>query len=155
MKMYFKILLTVLIVFTLESCALRPIASQYDYQKNKIENVTLNKLGDGRILIYNGANGLHKIDNTARINMWIDDKPMGQIRAREYGIIELQEGEYEFYLVHIDLFKFKSTFKIEVNNKTKVIRIEPTAISNDMNITNKLPSKFEKYRYVQNSNKDF
>ncbi len=150
MKTITKGLFIAIAVFALNSCALRPIASQYDYQKNKIANVELDNLGNGRILIYNGADGLHKIDNTARLNMWIDEKPMGQVRAREYAVIELEKGTYEFELLHVDMFKFKSTHRIEIDETTKIIRIEPTITSNKLTITNQLPSKISKFKYVEN-----
>ena len=96
MKTFFKILFAISMILALNSCALRPLASNYDYQINKTESINLDNLGNGRILIYNGADGLHKIDNTARLNMWINEKPMGQVRASEYAIIELEKGTYEF-----------------------------------------------------------
>jgi hypothetical protein len=150
MKSFFKKLFTISMILTLNSCVLRPITSGYDYYKNKTESINLNDLGNGKILIYNGAGVLHKIDNTARLNMWIDGKPMGQFREREYAIIELEKGIYDFKLLHFDMIKFKSTHKVEINEKTKVIRIEPTITSNDLTITNQLPGKFEIFRYVEN-----
>ena len=150
MKIFFKILFISSVILVLNSCALRPITSSYDYQKNKVESIDFDKLGNGRILIYNGANALHKIDNTARLNMWIDEKPMGQIRASEYAIIELEKGTYDFKLLHVDMFNFKTYHKIEVNEKTKIIKIKPTATSNELTITNMLPNNFDKFRYVEN-----
>ncbi len=150
MKTFFKILFLISVILSLNSCALRPITSSYDYQKNKVERIDLDKLGNGRILIYNGANALHKIDNTARLNMWINEKPMGQIRASEYAIIELEKGTYDFKLLHIDMFNFKSNHKIEINEKTKVIKIKPTFTSNELTITNMLPNNFDKFIYVEN-----
>ena len=62
------------------SCALKPITSEYNFITTDLEKV---ELGNGKILIYNGANILHKIDNTARLNIWIDNKPALQsIRLR-------------------------------------------------------------------------
>lgn len=148
MKTIIKASLFVVFILTLSSCALQPIVSQYDYQQYKDEKVDIAKLGNGKVLIYNGADGLHKVDNTARLNMWIDGKPMGQVRASEYAIMELAKGSYEFNLLHVDLFRFKSTHRVLVDEKTKVIRIEPTFSSNDLNVTNQLPSRFDKFRYV-------
>ncbi|MCY0978377.1 hypothetical protein PGH12_03155 [Chryseobacterium wangxinyae] len=51
---------------TLNSCALRSVPS--DYSDVKIESVDLSTLGNGKILIYNGASILHSMDNTARLN---------------------------------------------------------------------------------------
>ncbi|AFU69953.1 hypothetical protein P700755_003311 [Psychroflexus torquis ATCC 700755] len=151
MKTITNLLFIALAIFALNSCALRPIATQYDYQKNNVANLELEleKLGNGWILIYNGADGLHKIDNTPRLNMWIDEKPMGQLRASKYAIIELEKKDYEFKLLHVDMFKFKSTHSVMIDKTTKVIRIEPTITSNKLTITNQLPSRIKKFKYVK------
>ena len=149
MKTLIKTLIAISMIVGLNSCALRPITTSYDYQKNKTESVNLDNLGNGRILIYNGADGLHKIDNTARLNLWINEKPMGQVRASEYAIIELENGTYDFALLHVDMVKFKSSHKVKISEQTKVIRIEPTIGSNDLTITNQLPKKFDRFRYVK------
>lgn len=150
MKTFFKILFVIPTILALNSCALKAITSSYDYQKNKVESIDFDKLGNGRILIYNGANALHKIDNTARLNMWINEEPMGQIRASEYAIIELENGTYDFKLLHVDMFNFKSYHKVEINEKTKIIKIKPTVTSNELIITNLLPNNFDKFKYVEN-----
>ncbi len=150
MKTLINTLFAISIIAALNSCALRPITTSYDYQKNKTESVNLANLGNGRILIYNGADALHKIDNTARLNLWINEKPMGQVRASEFAIIELEKGDYEFNLLHVDMFKFKSTHSVMIDETTKVIRIEPTITSNKLTITNQLPSRIAKFKYVDN-----
>jgi len=149
MKTALRVFFVVLVALAFNFCALQPITSSYDYQENKTETVDLDQLGNGRILIYNGADILHKVDNTARLNLWIDEKPMGQVGASEYAIMELGSGTYDFKLLHVDMFKFKSSHRIEIDEKTKVIRIEPTITSNDLTITNQLPSKFNKFSYVE------
>ena len=65
-----------------------------------MESIDLDQLGNGTILIYNGADILYKMVNTARLNIWINKKALGQIRAREYVIINLKKGEYEFKALH-------------------------------------------------------
>ena len=149
MKTLKKIIIIISGTFALNACSLKPISSQYDYQKNKATEVDLNTLGNGRILIYNGATSLYKIDNSSRLNMWLNKKPMGQFSHDEYVIIELEKGIYDFDLLHIDLFKFKSTHNVLIDESTKVIRIKPNLMSNKLTITNQLPSKFDKFNYVE------
>jgi hypothetical protein len=133
----------ILLVMTLSSCALKPIPS--DYAIVKLDTINTNALGNGKILIYNGANFLHTIDNTARLNVWIDTKSIGQIRPKEYLIIDLNKGKYEFTALHIDLVNMRSKHQVEIDESTKVIRIEPTLTSNKLTITNVLPQNFEKF----------
>ncbi len=149
MKVY-KLITLFLITLLLSSCALKPITSQYTFVKKDLNKVTFDELGNGTVLIYNGADILHKIDNTARLNVWINDKTLGQIRPKEYVIINLQKGNYTFKALHIDVFKMKSTHDVKISENTKVIKIKPNITSNRLTITNELPKKFEKYKYATN-----
>ena len=133
----------------MNSCALKPVTSEYNFIKTDLEQVDLEKLGNGTVLIYNGANIFHKIDNTARLNVWINNKALGQIRPREYVIINLNTGEYQFKALHIDVVNMRSTHKVVLNENTKIIKIKPTLTSNKLEITNLLPKKFEKYTYAK------
>lgn len=147
MKTY-KYIILFLITSLLNSCALKPITSQYTFVETGLNKVTLDKLGNGTVLIYNGADILHKIDNTARLNVWISDKALGQIRPKEYVIINLKKGDYTFKALHIDVLKMKSIHDVKISENTKIIKIKPNITSNRLTITNELPKKFEKYKYV-------
>lgn len=147
MKTY-KYLTIFLIALLFSSCALKPIVSEYNYLKTNTDKVEINKLGNGTVLIYNGADIFHKIDNTARLNVWIDDKALGQIKPREYVIINLNNGNYQFKALHIDVVKFKSTHSVEIDSTTKIIKIKPSITSNKLTITNEFPRKFEKYKHA-------
>jgi len=114
-----------------------------------LRKVELDKLGDGTILIYNGADILHKLDNTARLNIWIDNIPLGQIRPSEFVIINLKDGKYQFKALHIDLVNMRSTHDVEIDKNTKIIKIKPTITSNKLTVTNELPKRFEKFKYAE------
>jgi hypothetical protein len=144
----YKHLTLLSIILLISSCALKPIISEYTFIKTDLENVDLDKLGNGTVLIYNGADILHKIDNTARLNIWINNKALGQIKPREYVIINLKKGKYQFEALHIDIVNMRSTHDVEIDEKTKIIKIKPNLASNRLTITNKFPRKFEKYKYV-------
>lgn len=89
------------------------------------------------------------MDNTARLNIWIDDKPLGQIRAGEYVIVNLNSGKHRFKALHIDVVKMKSEHIVDITNETKVIKIKPSLTSNKLEISNKLPKNFEKFKYAE------
>lgn len=145
----FKYLVLFLTISLFTSCALKPITSEYAFIKTDLEKVEIDKLGKGTVLIYNGANILHKIDNTARLNIWIDNKQLGQIRPNEYVIINLKYGKHQFKALHIDVVNMRSTHDVEINEKTKVIKIKPNLTSNRLTVTNELPKKFEKFKYAE------
>lgn len=128
---------------TLSSCALRSVPS--DYASVKLDVIDYKTLGNGKVLIYNGAGFLHQVDNTARLNIGLDGKSLGQIKPREYVIIDIGNGKHEFTALHIDMVNMRSKHPVEVNEYTKVIKIEPTITSNKLTVTNVLPEYFEKY----------
>ncbi|WP_434036170.1 hypothetical protein [Formosa sp. 4Alg 33] len=144
-----KLLFLILAIPLFNACGLKPITSEYTFVKTDIEDVNLDELGDGDVLIYNGANILHTADNTARLNVWIDNIPLGQIRPSEYAILNFKPKAYQFKLLHIDFVNMKSEHTVEIDNQTKVIMIKPTVTSNKLEITNELPKKFEKFTYAQ------
>ena len=143
-----KYLLLFLTFLVFKACALKPIISEFTFIKTNFEKVELDKLGNGTILIYNGADILHKIDKTARLNIWIDNKALGQIKPREYVIINLKEGKHQFKALHIDVVNMRSTHDVVIDKNTKVIKIKPNITSNRLKVTDKLPRKFEKYTYA-------
>ncbi|WP_144281629.1 hypothetical protein [Chryseobacterium echinoideorum] len=146
-----KEILLISAVLMLSSCALKSIPS--DYNTIKLDIVNTENLGDGKVLIYNGAGVLHSVDNTARLNVWVDGKSLGQIKAREYLIVDLNKGNHEFKILHIDMVNMRSTHQINVDENTKVVKLEPTITSNKATVTNILPENFDKYRYRIEHNK--
>ncbi|MCJ7936005.1 MAG: hypothetical protein MUW56_20845 [Chryseobacterium sp.] len=132
-------------IASLSSCALKSIPSEYSTVS--LDKVDTSTLGNGKVLIYNGAGFLHAVDNTARLNIWINDKSLGQIRPKEYLIIDLPKGKYQFKVLHIDMVNMRSTHPVEIDENTKVINIEPTITSNRLTITDVLPQNFDKYVY--------
>ena len=89
------------------------------------------------------------MDLTARLNIWIDDKALGQIKPSEYVIINLKNGEYQFKALHIDVVNMRSTHDVIIDNNTKVIKIKPNLTSNKLTIMNELPKRFEKFKYAE------
>ncbi|MCK7591080.1 hypothetical protein M0G43_10885 [Subsaxibacter sp. CAU 1640] len=133
----------------LVSCGLKPITSEYTYIKTDLQNVKLDELGNGIILIYNGANIFHKIDNTARLNIWLNDQALGQLKPSEYVIINLKSGDHHFKVLHKDVVNMRSEHDVEIDATTKVIKIKPNITSNKLEVTNELPENFEKFKYAE------
>ncbi len=129
---------------------MKPIPSEYNVVPQNQVQVNASSLGNGKVLLYNGANFLHTMDNTARLNIWIDDKALGQLRPGEYVVVELGEQEYEFELLHLDAVKMRSRHKVVVDENTKVIMVKPTVASNKLEVTNVLPGKFEQFTMMMN-----
>ena len=134
------------------SCALRSITSDYHFEDAAMKDVSLEKLGDGKVLFYNNVNFMHTLDNTGRINIWIDDKPAGQLRSGEYIIYKLATGKHQVRLLHIDMVNIRSSHEVTLTNTTKVIKVKATAASNDLTVTNSLPDDFSKFKHAPKRN---
>lgn len=141
--------LTLLIAILFTSCGLRPIPSEHSLVQMDKQQTTLDVLGNGKILIYNDANILHTSDNTSRLNIIMDGKNLGQLRAKDYVIVHLKDGKHFFDLMHLDLVKMRSEHVVMVTDTVKVIRVKPTITSNKLEVTNQLPANWDKYGYMK------
>lgn len=133
----------------LTSCALKSIATEYETINIEKENIT-NNIGNGQIMIYSAADWTNRIDNTAKLNVWIDGKALGQLRPREYAIINMEKGEHKISLLHIDVFNMRSDHQFLIDENTKIIKVKPTITSNKAELTNEFPKKWEVYEYMAN-----
>jgi len=43
----------------------------------------------------------------------------------------------------------RSLHEVEIDEKTKIIKIKPNLTSNKLTVTNELPKRFEKFKYVE------
>lgn len=110
-------------------------------------HIKVDELGNGDILIYNGAKGLYKNKlNTGRLSIWINDKLLGHIDPEEYILVSLENGNHHIKLLHVDVFNIKSEHDISITDETKIVQIKPTAFSNKLQVTNNLPKKFDRFK---------
>ena len=146
MKHRITTLILILSLFT--SCStLKPINSEYNLIRTST-SPEVYRHGNGKILIYNGAGYLNKIDDTARLNIWINDKALGQLRANEYVVLYLLPDTYKFKIKHKDGLNFENVHTIKIDNNTSVINVKPSIKSNNIEITNTIPLNFRWYRNV-------
>jgi hypothetical protein len=143
-----NLLLTIFIVFLLTSCGLKPITSEHNLIHVENNEITLSDLGNGKILIYNDANIFHTSDNTSRLNIILDNKNLGQLRAKNYAVVKLEEGNHKFNIRHLDVVNMRSDHEVNVTDSIKVIRVKPTITSNKLEIVNQLPDNWDKYSYM-------
>lgn len=134
------------------ACALKPIPSEHNLIRMKKDEISLARLGDGKVLIYNDANILHTADVTSRLNIRLDGKNLGQLRAKNFAIVDLKEGKHVFSIRHIDVVNMNSKHEVMLTDSIKVISVKPTITSNKLEIVNQLPNNWDKYEYM-NPNK--
>ncbi len=146
--MNLKFLSLIFFTLLLSSCALKPLKTEYDLQSSISEPILIDKLGKGKVLIYNGAGYLNKIDNTASVNIWINNKALGQLKVNQYAVLYLLPGRYEFKIQHVDVTKFENIQTVDIDFDTKIIRVKPTITSNKVTIEDDVPSNFHKYKNI-------
>lgn len=148
MKTKLNPIFTVFMVVLFASCALKTIPSEHNLIRIEKKDISISDLGNGKILIYNDANILHTADNTSRLNIKLDDKNLGQLRAKDFAVVNLENGKHVFNIRHIDIVNMRSEHEINVTDSVKVIRVKPTVTSNKLEIVNQLPENWDKYRYM-------
>nr|WP_288980327.1 hypothetical protein [uncultured Allomuricauda sp.] len=134
------------------SCALKPISSEHALLRMEKEDISSESLGKGKVLIYNDANILHTGDNTARLNIVLDDKNLGQLKAKDFVIIQLENGNHVFNIRHLDVVNMRSTHKVVITDTVQIIRVKPTITSNKLEITNEFPNNWDKYGFMSTNN---
>tara|TARA_Y100001001_G_scaffold91699_1_gene89585 strand:- start:1520 stop:1975 length:456 start_codon:yes stop_codon:yes gene_type:complete len=140
------------LMLILSSCALKPISSEHALLRMEKEDISSESLGKGKVLIYNDANILHTGDNTARLNIVLDDKNLGQLKAKDFVIIQLENGNHVFNIRHLDVVNMRSTHKVVITDTVQIIRVKPTITSNKLEITNEFPNNWDKYGFMSTNN---
>jgi hypothetical protein len=139
----------ILVIYTLTSCSpLKSIKSEYNLIKTSTAGISANEVGNGKILIFNGSGMKHKIDDTSRLNIWINGNALGQLNANEYAVLLLLPGKYNFRLQHKDVANFESTHEVEITKETIFINVKPTATSNKVEIVSNMPEELRWYNNI-------
>ncbi len=135
------------VAFLFAGCSnLKPLPSEYNLVRTFSNTARLYEYGKGKILIYNAAGLNHKIDDTARLNIWINGKAVGQLQANQYAVLFLMPDTYEIRVQHKDVKVFESAHTVKIENNTSVISVKPTITSNKIEITNDIPEGFQRYK---------
>jgi hypothetical protein len=136
----------------ISSCSIKPILSEKEYVRMSRYEVSLEELGNGRVMIYNGHYYCPAITcgTTTKINVLINNESYGQINYGEYFIIDLGLGTKSFHLEHVNFWKAKSDHEITIDENTKVLKLIPTDFSHKLIITNELPPDLRYFKGLTN-----
>ena len=135
-----RFLLVALLALLLQACAIAPVTTELPLQAGQMQ-VPAKEPGKTYLLLYNNASKLlHGLDNTARINVWLDGKGVGGLDIGHYVQLVLPDGDYTLKLIHRDLVEFESTHKLSLVGKPLFIEMQPTIVSNTITVHTELPS---------------
>ncbi len=145
----FIVIFMMFITMLLNSCALKPILPTKNY--SPIENVSIENLGNGKILFYNYGYYCPTMTcgYTTKMNVKANEISLGQINYGEYLIVELDYGEYVFETVYKDVLKIKRTHKVTIDKDTKVIKLSINAFNEKLKVTNSLPAGINQLYQLQ------
>ena len=139
----------ILVISILTGCTtLKFIKSEYNLIRTSSRGVSANEVGNGKVLIFNGSGMNHKIDDTSRLNIWINGNALGQLNANEYAVLYLLPGVYNFKLQHKDVGNFESTHIVEITKETIFIKVKPTISSNKIEIVTNMPEELRWYKNI-------
>ncbi|WP_339836925.1 hypothetical protein [uncultured Flavobacterium sp.] len=139
----------ILVTSILTSCSpLKSIKSEYKLIRTSSSGISANEVGNGKVLIFNGSGMNHKIDDTSRLNIWINGNALGQLNANEYAVLYLLPGTYNFILQHKDVGNFESTHIVEITKETIFIKVKPTITSNKIEIVTNMPEELRWYNNI-------
>ncbi|HXK00149.1 MAG TPA: hypothetical protein VNJ50_14950 [Gelidibacter sp.] len=150
LKKFYKILILAILSLFLNSCGIGKLVTEKNYTYIPKSEIDIENLGNGKVLFFNGDYYCPVVECgwTTKMNVHFNDVSFGQINYGEYFIMEIEEGEYNVELKHWDAINMKSKHKIIIDADTKVIKLKPTAFSNDIQIVNKLPNGFELFNQL-------
>lgn len=148
-----RLLLVAFLALLFQACAIAPVPTELPLHQGGQMQVPPKQPGKTYLLLYNNANKLlHGLDNTARLNVWLDGKGVGGLDIGHYVQLVLPDGDHTLKLVHRDLVNFESIHKLTLAGEPIFVEMWPTIVSNAVAVRariptgNGLPMPFEPYR---------
>jgi hypothetical protein len=142
--------LAVVIGLSLTSCkGVQTATSDYAAYYENPSGVAEWELGNGKILFYNGGYyyPVAYSAKSTRANLKINGKSVPTTEYGEFFLLNLPYGEYEFEVELYDVFIFKKSYKIKVDEDTKLFRIQPIGFGKKVVKTTSLPTSFRSYSF--------
>lgn len=97
-----------------------------------------------RLVIFNDSNRLlFGLDDSAKINVFLDGKGVGQVDIGQYVVIEVPSGENTLEFVRDDLGTFRSAIHVNVSGEYTFLRVHAKPASNAAEVMGK-PDDFDK-----------
>jgi predicted small lipoprotein YifL len=132
---------------TLEGCgAARPMR-QIDLPAQALGAPT-SDASQHRVVFFNNSNFLkYGMDGSGKINIYLNEKALGQLKIGQYVVVEMPPGEHRVDLLHKDIGNFSSIHTLQVKHNEQYVKIYAKLTSNGLEVVPK-PDNFEN-RYKQ------
>ena len=140
-RAFFKSLSTAVIVTLMNGCAgMAPVKSEIPHVQSDL-NAKSTRPNEIMLVLFNTSNKLlFGLDNTGRLNAWLDGKAIGGPNISEYVQIQIPKATHQLMLVHPDIFEFRTTHEIDAQDDPRFLEIRATAVSNEIQVHKSLPA---------------
>lgn len=130
----------------------KPVVSDYEFLNKQSKSLSLDDLGNGKIMFYSGQHNFLKSGDDVSMNVFLNGKPLGNLNYGEYFVVNLDYGDYQLNVLHRDVLNIKSEHILTIDKDTKVIEIMPQATKHKITNVNTFPENIESYRYARDFN---
>ena len=136
-KLIFIVLFTIMFV----GCAITPPVQEVSLPSQSISQVFSEDAP--KLVIYNDSDKyLYGLDNSGKINIYLDGKGVGRLNIGQYVIVNAKIGKHEIKVMHKEIIKFESVNQVDVEGPLQFIKIYSKATSNGLKKVEK-PEAFE------------
>jgi hypothetical protein len=153
MRLYRTLILITVVVSSFAGCLMAPIRPEITHLQGNLTEPSTTP-GEAKLVLFNNSNKLlFGLDNTGRINAWLNSKAVGGPNIGEYIQLQVPKGKHELTLVHLDVLEFRSQHQIDVQDDLLFIELRATPVSNEIRLhkilpaENYLPKPFMQYVY--------
>jgi len=140
MRAFFKFLSTAVIVTLMSGCAMAPVMPEIPHVQSDL-NAQSTRPNEVMLVLFNTSSKLlFGLDNTGRLNAWLDGKAIGGPNIGEYVQIQVPKGKHQLTLVHLDMVEFRTTHEIDAQDDPLFLEIRATPVSNKIQVHKSLPA---------------
>lgn len=136
--------MSILVIFTaLSGCVIPPVTPQVSHLGPDL-TVKAASPNEAKVLLFNNSSRLmFGVDNTGRMNVWLNGRGVASLDIGEYVQISVPYGRYTLELLHRDMFDFKTSHELNVAGDTAIVEIAASILSNEFRVHDVLPRESE------------
>lgn len=124
----------------LSACMMAPVRPDMPHLNDDI-SARSTRPDEVRLVFYNNSNKLtHGLDNTGRINVWLDGKAVGGPDIGEFVQVQVPRKPYRVRLVHLDMTEMSSEHQLDATADPTYVEVRATITSNELKAHQALPA---------------
>lgn len=130
---------TLVIFAALSGCVIPPVTPQVSHLGPDL-SVKATSPNESKVLLFNNSSRLmFGVDNTGRINVWLNGRGVASLDIGEYVQISVPRGRHTLELLHRDIIEFRTSHELNVAGDTAIVEIAASILSNEFRVNDVLP----------------